>query len=218
MNKTRPIVYTFLCVVALVLGFSLLATIQALKIQKATEIIGEVTETIGEAEKSGDIASLKILEDQQKIILQEIESLTQLPVIPSSKNASLQKTNIQQLQSLLPRLQVNINNIKALDLANEYAISARELRRKLENPNPVNSLVLGRSEMSEFSFTLCGWSKVAYNWDKAVITLQGIDPNSAAGKIAQEKLGDYISNYEVAKKKAGNISKYDQIRLEQGGC
>jgi hypothetical protein len=197
MNKTRPIVYTFLCVVALVLGFSLLATIQALKIQKATEIIGEVTETIGEAEKSGDIASLKILEDQQKIILQEIESLTQLPVIPSSKNASLQKTNIQQLQSLLPRLQVNINNIKALDLANEYAISARELRRKVEqNPRTIDPL--------------CEWIKSERTWSKAVVTLQSIDPSTASGKIAQEKLGDYISNYEATKRRR-ELTEYDTV-------
>ena len=138
MKKTKTIIYTFLCGVALVLGFSLLATIQTSKLQKATKVIGEVTEIIGEVEKRGDIKNPKILEDQQQMILQEIKSLKQLPVIPSSKNASLQKLNIQKLQSLLPALQANINSIKALQSAEGYAYTAKELTRKVKQYNPVS--------------------------------------------------------------------------------
>ena len=194
--------YIFLAGVALLLYFFLLAIRQTSELQQSTQIIAEVTEIIGEVEKRGDITNPGILENQQKKILKEIESLKQLPMIPSSKNASLQKSNIQKLQSLLPALQVNIINMKALQAAYGYANTATELARKIKNYNPISG--------GEYMYTKldpsCEWNKIGYNWHKAVVTLQGIDPKSAAGKIAQEKLGDYIRNYEVAKRWAGNSS------------
>ena len=82
-------------------------------------------------------------------------------------------------------------------MANEYAISARELRRKVEqNPRTIDPL--------------CEWIKSERTWSKAVVTLQSIDPSTASGKIAQEKLGDYISNYEATKRRR-ELTEYDTV-------
>lgn len=142
---------------------------QQLALQKSTKIIKD-------AEAGQNVTDPQILKTHQQALQQEIQFLEKIPPIPLviKKDFSI---HLQKMRLLLPQVTTNIKNGEALQTAEKKAMEAAVLVQNAPHP-------------------LAIWQQAEVKWYEAITTLQGIDLNTNSGRLAQEKLGTYINNYQ----------------------
>lgn len=143
---------------------------QQLALQKSAKVIKD-------AETGQNTTNPQTLKTYQQALQEEIQFLEKIPPIPLVIKRDFQ-TYLQSMRSLLPQVTTNIKHGEALQTAEKKAMEAAVLVQNAPHP-------------------LSTWQQAEVKWYEAVITLQGIDPNTIAGKLAQEKLGTYVNNYQA---------------------
>lgn len=143
---------------------------QQLALQKSGRIIHE-------AETGQNATDINVLKTHQQSLQQEIQFLEKIPPIPLVIKRDFQ-IHLQKMRSLLPQVILNIKNSETLQTAEKTAMEAAILVQNAPHP-------------------LTTWQQAEMKWYEAITTLQGIDPTTTAGILAQEKLGTYINNYQA---------------------
>lgn len=142
---------------------------QQLALQKSTKVIKDV-------ETGQNTIDPQVLKTHQQALQQEIEFLEKIPPIPLVIKRDF-PIHLQKIRSLLPQVTTNIKNSEALQTAEKKAMEAAVLVQNAPHPLTI-------------------WQQAEVKWYEVVTILQGIDPNTIAGKVAQEKLVTYINNYQ----------------------
>lgn len=143
---------------------------QQLVLQKSAKVMGE-------AEAGQNATDLNILKNHQQSLQQEIQFLEKIPQIPLVIKKDF-PNHLQKMRSLLPPIATSIKNSEALQTAEKKAMEAAVLVQNAPHP-------------------LTTWQQAEVKWYEAITTLQGINPDTPAGRLAQQKLGTYINNYQA---------------------